>query len=91
MFVDVQITSGLDRQIKQTVMGNMVQHVVVKPHTSTDFNLPAAIDLQPYQHIGLFGHAVYFCCSRHLSLLELKRQNAKLKKELIRNSAQFYF
>jgi hypothetical protein len=43
MFVDMQIASRGDFKIKQAMMGNMMQHMVIKPHPSLNIGQTTAV------------------------------------------------
>jgi len=51
--VDVQVALGLDGQVEQAVLGELVQHVVEEPDAGGDVRLAGAVEVYLDQDAGL--------------------------------------
>ena len=54
VLVDMKIAGGVNTQIKQAVMGDMVEHVVIKTDAGMDVNLTGAVKVQQDYNIRFF-------------------------------------
>jgi hypothetical protein len=65
MIIDFEIALGLNVDVEKSVAAEGVKHVVEKRHAGFDRRLPAAIDVQRYLDIGLFGFTLDLSCPSH--------------------------
>ena len=56
--VDVQVALGLDGQVEQAVLAELVEHVVVEADAGGDVDLPGAVEIDLDEDLGLLGGAL---------------------------------
>ena len=67
MIVNLDVARGLERQIKEAVPGEQLQHMVEKGHPGGNLVLTAAVKLKTEPNVGLVCFAVQVCAAlRHL-------------------------
>ena len=55
--VDVRVPRGLDRDVKEPVAGDLVEHMVKEGNAGRGVGLPGAVEVQCDRHVRLFGLA----------------------------------
>ena len=67
MIVNLDVARGLERQIKEAVPGEQLQHMVEKGHPGGNLVLAAAVKLKTEPNVGFVCFAVQVCAAlRHL-------------------------
>ena len=72
--VDVQVALGFNREIDQTVAGNLIQHVVEKTDAGGKVRDTSAVQVERHADLGLSRVARHLCfafhhrCCRHTKL-----------------------
>jgi hypothetical protein len=63
VFINVQVAHGLNGQVKASMAGQSVQHVVKKTDAGLDFGLASAVKVEGQGYIGFIGLAANRCLS----------------------------
>ena len=56
--IDVQITLGIERDVDEAVLGELVEHVVEKTDAGRDLGGSAAVEIDPALDLRFFGVAL---------------------------------
>jgi hypothetical protein len=69
MLIDMEVTLGLDCEVKETVTGDLVEHVIEETDAGRDHGLSASVEIDGDGNVGLLcaaldGGAAHFAYPR---------------------------
>ena len=69
VIVDMGVTSGADRQIKQTMASQLMEHVIEEGHAGAHLALATAIEADGHADLGFPGDAMDVSLPAHVRSL----------------------
>ena len=61
MFVDLQVTLGVDDKVDAAVLGNLLEHMVEEPETRRNVTAASTVETHLDGYVSLLGGTLHLC------------------------------